>query len=82
MRRLMALLLLGALAVAVFAGPAAAGSRPWVPDLHSPPSPAEIQADWGTPAQEVAPDQPWIGGYPYDKVPDHPLPAEVAGGPR
>lgn len=77
MRRFFTSLLLGALVAVMVASSALAGARPWVPSMNSPSSPAEIQADWGTPAQ--APDQPWLGGYPYDKVPTHPLPEDVSG---
>lgn len=82
MRRFVRALLLAVLAAVMVAATALAGPRLWVPEMNSPPSPADIQADHGTPAQGTTPDKPWLVGYPYDKVPDHPLPEEMAGGPQ
>ncbi len=81
MRRCARILLVSLLALLLVGGTALAGPRWWVPEMNSPVSPADIQADWGTPAQGVTPDQPWLGGYPYDVVPDHPLPGDH-GGPK
>lgn len=76
MRRIMTSMLLAVLAALMVVSTALAGPRLWYPEMNSPVSPADIQADHGTPAQDVTPDQPWLGGYPYDVVPNHPLPGD------
>lgn len=73
-KRFLASLLLAAILVGVAGSAGLAGPKPWVPNFNSPPSPSEIQSDWGTPAQDTTPDAPWRVGYPYDKVPEHPEP--------
>lgn len=76
MRRFITAMLMAALVTVMVAGTALAGAGWWRPEMNSPVSPADIQADWGTPAQDVTPDKPWLVGYPYDVVPDHPLPED------
>lgn len=66
--RMMRVLLIGIISAMLVSGLALADESPWRPERNSPVNPAQIMVDRD--ANGVAPDQPWLVGYPYDKVPE------------
>lgn len=70
MRRITTAVAMVGLIFGLLTGSVGAGEKGWTPEINSPPDPAQVVSDWGTPAQGEVPSRPWSGGYPYDRVPD------------